>query len=549
MTNKNYFFALALLILSLPIFAQEEEKKGQFSGNLQIDAQTYQDDTLTGAYQTPEKMGMNAYGNLRYSYGNLTAGIRFESYLNTMEGFDVKNDGTGIPYKFFTYKNEELEFTLGNFYEQFGSGMTLRAYEEKTLGIDNAFEGVLAKYNPYDGIYFKGLVGKQRNYWDLSAGIVRGLDGEVNINEALKLDSLETQIIWGGSFVSKYQADRSSALILPENVAMLATRLNLQWRTISWITEYGYKANDPSSDNNNNYQDGQALMTDISYTQGSFGMVAGAKWVNNMSFRSDRAAQQNDLLIGCLPAISKNHTYNFAAMYPYATQLNGEAGIKGEIFYRFKPKTTLGGQYGTTIAVNYSRVNSINKAMLDSVTIDSVKYAHWDQYSTTFLSVGNDRLYEDLSIEINKKFTKNLSSIFTAQYLAYNKQLIEGYGGTIEAFVLIADATYKLRPRHSLRVEAQWLTTKQDLGDWAGGTIEYTISPNWFVAVTDLYNYGNPETKKQLHYYLFNAGYTRGANRIAIGYGRQRQGVMCVGGVCRVVPASTGFSISITSTF
>ena len=46
-----------------------------------------------------------------------------------------------------------------------------------------------------------------------------------------------------------------------------------------------------------------------------------------------------------------------------------------------------------------------------------------------------------------------------------------------------------------------------------------------------------------------SVGYTNKANRISLGYGRQRAGIFCVGGVCRTVPASNGLSISITSSF
>jgi hypothetical protein len=43
--------------------------------------------------------------------------------------------------------------------------------------------------------------------------------------------------------------------------------------------------------------------------------------------------------------------------------------------------------------------------------------------------------------------------------------------------------------------------------------------------------------------------YNNDANRIQLSYGKQRAGVVCVGGVCRVVPASNGFTISITTSF
>ncbi|HON18093.1 MAG TPA: DUF6029 family protein [Salinivirgaceae bacterium] len=544
--QKTKILVAALALMFWNMASAQEDEKGYVSGNFQVDGQTYRKDSLTGAEDVPEQMLINAFGNLRYTYGKLTAGLRFEAYLNTLQGISKNYDGTGIPYKYFTYRNEELEFTVGNFYEQFGTGVSLRAYEDKMLGIDNAFEGVLTRYNPVQGIFLKGLVGKQRNYFSLGPGIVRGIDGEMNLNETFRLDSLTTQIIIGGSFVSKYQPDRNPTLILPENVSLAASRLNLQHNGFSLQTEYAYKINDPSADNLNNYQPGQVLISDLSYNTSHYGVLVGFKWINNMSFRSDRAAQENQLLINYLPSITRNHVYSLAAMYPYATQLNGEAGVKGEIFYRFQRETFLGGKYGTLVTISYSRVNNIdttNLPMWDSV------HPHPDHYKTKFLSVGDTRYFEDFAIEIQKKISPNLNSTWQLQYTAYNKKVLEGKDGMIEALIAIADITYKFRPQHSLRTEFQYLNTKQDHGDWFSGTLEYTVSPHFFVAIVDQYNFGNPEADRQLHYYMVRGGYTRGANRIQVGYGRQRMGVICIGGVCRIVPASTGFNFSISSTF
>ena len=65
----------------------------------------------------------------------------------------------------------------------------------------------------------------------------------------------------------------------------------------------------------------------------------------------------------------------------------------------------------------------------------------------------------------------------------------------------------------------------------------------------DEYNYGNPVSDKQIHYYNLSMGYSQGTNRISVRYGRQREGLLCVGGVCRYVPASTGLTITLTSSF
>ena len=91
--------------------------------------------------------------------------------------------------------------------------------------------------------------------------------------------------------------------------------------------------------------------------------------------------------------------------------------------------------------------------------------------------------------------------------------------------------------------------TKQDMGSWAAGLVEATIGSHWYVAVVDQYNYGNKLEYKQLHYLSTSAGFIKNANRIAVSYGKQRAGVFCVGGVCRVIPASSGLTLSITSSF
>jgi hypothetical protein len=52
-----------------------------------------------------------------------------------------------------------------------------------------------------------------------------------------------------------------------------------------------------------------------------------------------------------------------------------------------------------------------------------------------------------------------------------------------------------------------------------------------------------------VHYYFAMIGYVNGPTRISVSYGRQRQGIFCAGGVCRFVPASSGLSISISSSF
>jgi hypothetical protein len=125
----------------------------------------------------------------------------------------------------------------------------------------------------------------------------------------------------------------------------------------------------------------------------------------------------------------------------------------------------------------------------------------------------------------------------------------QDFKGIVYTHIDVLDIQYKIKPKHTIRLELQTLFTEQDKGNWGTVLAEYTFSPHWSVAVMDQYNFGNNDPDKRVHYLYGNLGYSNGANRIMIGYGKRRAGIFCIGGVCRAVPASNGIEINITSSF
>ncbi len=520
----------------------------EIHGNFQFDAQYYLEDSTIGAPVVPEKVLSNGFGNLTFTRGNFGAGIRYESYLNPLLGFDSRYKGSGITYRYATYKVGDLDVTLGNFYEQFGSGLIFRSYEERGLGIDNAMDGILLKYNPIDGIYIKGFIAEQRFYFD-KAGLVRGADAEIALSETFQsLANSKTLITLGGAVVSKYQKDDNNLYNLPENVLSFAPRIRINRGNYSLYGEYAYKYNDPSainatSDNPSGiYKPGEALYINGTYSRKGLGISLSGKFIDNMSFRSDRDATGNDLNLSFLPALTKQQTYRLATIYPYATQPNGEVGYQGDIFYNFKPGSPLGGKSGTYIALNYARANGLDTANTNDE----------QGYESSFFSLGDEKYFEEVNVEVQKKINKNMKLLVTYIYTLYDEGVVRGLGenfGKIYAHIGIAEVQYRINKTNSFRAEVQHLYAKQDNQSWVMGLFEYSISPNWFFAAFDEYNYGNDEDDERLHYPNVSMGYTKGANRIILGYGKQREGLLCVGGVCRQVPASNGFSLSVTSSF
>jgi hypothetical protein len=539
-----------LLFCSGSIFAQGIQN-GQLSGNFQSNSQIYFEDTDLGISSEnlpSERFLTNSFANIIYSTSNFSAGMRYEANQNSLLGFDKRYNGEGITYRYAQFNKDGLDITVGNFYEQFGSGMILRAYEERNLGYDNAFDGIRLKYSPFKGVYLKSLVGKQRLYFDNAEGIVRGFDGEISLNETFgTLSEAKTQILIGGSIVSKFQKDLDPIYILPENVASWAGRFNLYHG--KWIlgAEYVYKYNDPSATNNFIYKEGQALLANVSYSKRGFGFSLAGKRIDNMSSNSDRNLKGQEVSINYLPALTKQHAYALATIYPYGTIANGEMGIQTELNYKVKKGSLIGGEYGMGILANFSNAYSIHKAQIDENT--ALGESGTLGYTSDFFKLGDEKYFQEFSLELSRKMNRKLRLTGTYINTHYNSKVIVGYDyhGMIKANIVVLEAQYKLKPKHSVRTEIQHLSTEQHEGNWAMGLIEYTVSPHYFFALQNLYNYGN-ETKK-IHYPNVSAGYTKGTTRFALGYGKQRQGIFCVGGVCREVPKSNGISLSITSSF
>jgi hypothetical protein len=448
-----------------------------------------------------------------------------------------------------------LDITVGNFYEQFGNGLIFRSYEEKSLGIDNAMDGVRLKYTPTKGLSLRGFVAKQRLFWEQGPGIIRGIDGELNVNDALSLENSKTNAIVGGSFISRFQEDNNPVYNLPENVAAYSLRTTVNRGKFSFNSEYAYKFNDPAGGvTYNNYAPGNALMANLTYSERGLGIILEAHRVDNIDYRSKRGGTGKELTLNFVPTISKQHVYTLAAFYPFATQPLGELGFQGQVNYTFKKKSTLGGKYGTQLGLNYSRINGLNGG--PSVLTET------ESHTPMFFSVIGEELYfRDFNFDIKKKISKKVKVMANYLNIIYNKDVIQGknYGKDIHARIGIIDVNYKIKPKHSVRTEFQYLSIDDskeydyDQGDWVMGLVEYTFSPNWFFAFIDQYNGGytdhDGESHEAVHYLNISCGYSKGTNRFELGYGKKREGVFCVGGVCKNVPSSNGFNLSITSSF
>jgi len=519
-----------------------------------MEAQYYNPDSIIGAPPVAEKILSNSFANIIYKKGNFTAGMRYESYRNALLGYpEGFSNQSGIAYRFAQFSSEQFDVTVGNFFEQFGTGMIFRSYENRPLGFDNAMEGVRVKFRPTYGLEMTGLVGKNRLYFGLGQGIVRGFNVDANIGDIFKEFLPEDMVLKiGGSAVSKFENPSSATLNLPGNVLATSARVNFIYDAFSLESEFAYKVNDPTDFNNSTFNPGNGAFLQGSYVGEGYGFTFGAKRIDNMDMRSQRSSLLFETAMNFLPPLTKVHTRRLPTLYPYATQNNGEFGIQGDAFFVIPEDAPLGlgGLNGTTVNVNYSEIHG-----LDTVATGDLRYEA--EFGVPFFQ--DDKLYfRDFNIDIETYLSKKVKINFGYIGITYDQGVIESPGKSmLNAHTIYGDLSYTLARNNTIRFEAQHMSVShKDLnkvqpinGSWVMGLVEYSLAPSFFLSAWNEYNYGNKDEELRQNYYGSQFIYVKESNRLTFGYSRQRAGILCVGGVCRFVPASNGFSLSLTGSF
>lgn len=531
----------------------------QLTVNLESNSQYYIDDNkikLSEA-EVAQRFRSNNYLNASYKLKDFTFGAQLESYepealLNYNPAFKKTNIGT----YYINYSNEKsgIDATVGHFYEQFGSGLALRLWEDKQLGIANSLLGGKIKYtDPAQIVTLKALLGKQRTGFGLTEGLIGGLDAEVRLDSLMKSNKLRTSV--GFSYVSKNEDNKENDFN-PKNVSIYGSRIKMEYSKFAMEFEYLYKTKDNIKQvttlDPNNIFSGNAYYLNLSYATNNFGIIANFRRLENFNFYSQRnqiGNIYNNAVLNYVPSLTKQFDYSLANIYVYQAQPQltflsqkkaGEIGSQFDFFYKIKKGTLLGGKYGTDLSLNISNWYGLKGKYRSYINDDN-------SYETEFLKLG-EKYYSDQSLDIRTRLKENwkIALVFINQY--YNTYRTEETTGEVKVQTVVLDNIYRF-PKSSIKIELQHQWADGYHGNWAAGLAEYNFKKHWSVFINDLYNYGNSDKEKQMHYYTGGLVFRKNSTRIQASYGRQRGGLLCVGGVCRFVPESAGFSLGISTNY
>ena len=550
---KKLIVLASLLVCGVTLSAQE---KGYLTGSLESNDYSYVNDEKSGALAGDDRFGSNNYLKLDYYNGKFTAGMQIEGYLPGSVGYPSELTGINLSNIYATWMDEDFSVTAGTFYEQFGSGLLFRSWEERALGLNNAVTGARFTYNYRDVVAFKAMWGLPRfgmgvftnntsraNTITNTETQVRGADLSFALSNLLNWDN--TYLALEGSVLNRYEPISSD--LIDEggkpNSLGYSGRVNFESNGFFAKAEYVsagkkyFRNYDKNAENWYLQKNGNAQLLEFGYNGRGLGLtVTGRRleWMNSQII-SGNVSTSN--LMNYVPAMCTQYTYMLTTFHPYSPQTglvqqnfinSGEMGGQIDAFYNFRRGTALGGKRGMRVHANFSTYYAIAK-------------------DGTF-QAGN-LLFRDFSIDIEKQWNKKFKTILLYSMQQNNDTYGADPAQVLTQNIVVADLLYKWTQNFSTRLELQYLhaneTLKNKDKDWMAALLEVNFAPHWSIFGSDMYNHGSTK----VHYYNAGVSYNKSRTRVALGYGRYKQGFICSGGVCRTIPAYTGANLTITTSF
>lgn len=535
-----------------------KKDKGEFSGNFQNTNQFYVNDPKIGTNTTQYKRELSsadAWLYLNYKLKGFNFNLRYDVFnnsplFNPSEAFTK----SGIGIWSVSKDIDKFNVTVGYFYDQFGTGMVFRAFEDRNLGLDFAINGARVIYTPNENTQIKAFTGLQKFRFDVRPEVIKGLNIEhrIEVNEDLNfqlgasgvnrtIDQNTMNTIVGA--INNYEL--KNRFIPKYNVYLGNVYNTLSYKKFSLYTEYCQKSEEaifnPILDRME-LRDGRVYYTSLSFSTKGLGINAQYKRIESFSLRTSPLENLNLGMIAYLPSLTRQNTYRLLARYNAVVQELGENALGME--FTIKPQGAYFKKHQTTININTSVVTA--KDNFDSKSLNPLDFEK-----------DTIRYFREHYIDVSHKFNKKFKAMLGFQYINYNQQLFELKSKLYEyvtAKTYFGEITYKLTPTRSLRVEAQYLETKQDLGSFVNGTVELNIAPHYSFSVGDMVNVNRVvrdanASQDLIHYWNVFGSYTYKTTRLTGGYIKQVEGVNCTGGVCRVEPAFSGIRVTLQTNF
>ncbi|HLS71766.1 MAG TPA: DUF6029 family protein [Chitinophagaceae bacterium] len=525
-------FTSILLLSSIVGTNLNAQGLNNLSGDLMLQQNFFQRDTSINASDNELYdhllSGGESWLGLRYSHKGFVATLRVDGFLNSnLKEPTQAMSGINIGAWSLSKDVAGLRITGGYIYDQVGSGILFRAYEDRGLLIDNALKGIHLRYQLGKNVTLKAFGGQQKNVFESYAPIIKGFNAEGSYKIGDKV-----YMVSGVGLLNRTMDKRNMDLLVSNINALPAEKrfepkYNMYGGTFyntltagafSWYLEGAYKTSEAISDYNGQLMNanGTVLYSSMFYAMNNFAITLTGKRTENFIMRTSPNQALLDGVMNWQPVVAQLRPHRLIARYSPASQDLSE--------YSFNADFLINPNDFIDINVSGTYIN----------TLDDLK------------------LYREAFIEANIRRWSKWDIDLGFQYMEYNQDYYQFKPGVplLVSYTPFTELTYRLTGNKSLKFQGQYMHTRQDYGSWAFASLEYAVANKWSVAVSDMYNVSPVDpNEKGKHYYNFFASYTKGPHRISLAYVKQVEGINCTGGVCRYEPAFNGLKLQLLSSF
>ena len=477
--------------------------------------------------------------------GDFSAGIRFEA-ADSSEHNEAISD---ITKRYFSYSNEDLTITAGDFYSTFGRGLVLDLREEKADFFDNKVTGGRVEYDG-DKFSFQALGGKsyfkyindfdpKNQFIDEMNNTVYGSEGVLNLSEVFKIEDYSFAL--GGSYLHmEGDAVSETQYLYRENfiekTEIGAVSFSISAFDIDFYNEYAIKNTFRSP-----MKRGWANYSSLAYGMSGFGVTFEFKdyyqyGANPNAPVSGFSPYQNG------PEVTIDHVSHLLKTHPHEINPNDEIGYKLSL-----------------------RINPFDDFDLTAIFATASKH----EDDKLFPNFDDDYLpYYDSWMDGRYHFGKYSAVLGGGYYYDsplskdQNQNVIPGEEGeaervyTDERKTMLLELGYELTASSALKIAGEYqLVTQEkheqdpDFNDLYA-SIEYAYPQFGYINLSFINTSEEVAEDAPESWFGVEAGINILDNhKLELFYGRERAGVKCSGGTCRQVPEFDGFKMTLVSSF
>ncbi|MCK5760266.1 MAG: hypothetical protein KAH33_03165 [Candidatus Delongbacteria bacterium] len=473
--------------------------------------------------------------------GNFSLGFTYEA-ADSSEYNEALN---GFSKKYFTYSNNDITITAGDFYGTFGRGVVLDLKEEKADFFDSKVTGGKVMY---EGNYFtlQALGGKsyfkyvndfvpENKSVDQMNTMLLGGETILNLSEIFKMEDYifnigGSYLFMKGDYVPELQYLYESSFI--EQTEIGGISLSASAFNFDLYNEYAIKNTQRTPS-----KQGWANYTSLAYAMEGFGVTVEFKdyyqyAANPNATSSGFTPYQNG------PELVIDHTSHLLNTHPHEINPNDEIGYKISIL------TQLVKDIDISAVVAFASKHN-EDAIMPEFSDDYLPYIDsWvdckynsDKYN---LTIGGGYLYDS---PLSK---------------GYNEFIMPGDADSLvysdERITFLTEFHYELSESSSLMLAGEFQTVTNELMDEDYNDIyvaaEYAYPEYGYINISLITTSQEVSEDTPDSWLGFEAGINIYENhKLELFYGRERAGIKCSGGACRQVPEFDGFRMTLISEF